>query len=71
MRKVEIEWIPTEERLPEEGGTYLVSIKNKTCILRWKWCDGCWATICGNPFSCIPPSFVEAWAYLPEPYKED
>jgi hypothetical protein len=57
-------WIPVSERLPEEEGLYLVSVKNdherrysKTCqyMGRNHW---------------FARQDVEAWMPLPEPYKE-
>ena len=57
-------WIPVSERLPEEEGLYLVSVKNdherrysKTC---WYHGDGNWFAL----------QNVEAWMPLPEPYRE-
>lgn len=64
-------WIPCSERLPEEGGDYLVTIcydllgkgtvrevrRNFFCILSKKW--------------LYEGDDVIAWMPLPEPYKEN
>ena len=79
MRKVEIEWIPTEERFPEGNGKYLVCRGTDVDIFEWgcpqEYGDGYRDDGFWDPgdlsYEMYPPLFVKAWAYLPEPYKED
>lgn len=61
LKKPEIKWIPTSERLPEKSGQYLVMGKGKywiseLMILQPIGVKG-WCSACGNPQ-------IEAWAYI-------
>lgn len=72
-------WIPVDERLPEEDGTYLVTFKNgiKVCMVGYGSCE---RTVLGHPIGhgwysleetqyYVEDSII-AWMPLPEPYKE-
>ena len=68
-------WIPVSERLPKETGHYMISVKTEgieafetmfpegfvyvsawdAVIMHWGYCD----------------KFVQAWAELPKPYREE
>ena len=61
LKKPEIKWIPTSERLPEKSGQYLVMGKGKywiseLMILQPIGVKG-WCSACGNPQ-------IEAWAFI-------
>ena len=56
-------WIPVSERLPEEKGFYLVSVKNEH---NRRYSKSCWFYGNGNWFA---RQEVIAWMPLPEPYK--
>lgn len=79
MNKVEIEWIPTKEKLPECGGNYLVCYETQVYIFEWvpphDYTDGYNADGFWDPLylsvDMVPSLSVKAWAYCPEPYKED
>ena len=65
------EWIPVEERLPEEAGNYLVcgrwrgkQTKIWACEYMTLGCFKGWANNAANPF-------VSYWMPLPEPPKEE
>ena len=62
MRKSE--WIPVTERLPEEKGLYLVSVKNDH---NRRYSKTCWFHGGNNWFA---RQDVLAWMPLPEPYRE-
>ena len=55
-------WIPVSEKLPEEKGLYLVSVKNDH---ERRYSKTCWFHGKGNWFA---RQDVEAWMPLPEPY---
>ena len=67
-------WIPCSERLPEEDGVYIISLKEYSGLIccavayltlnhpKWKWWD------LENEYEYYEA--VIAWQPLPEPYKE-
>ena len=59
------QWIPCEERMPEERGFYLVSGNGKVWICEMIILMGTkgWSNSIANPI-------VVAWMPLPEPWKE-
>ena len=71
------EWIPVSERLPEEDGQYLITVKYKhvndsyddVYAEHGEWYDGRWDMFyfahCGEVEDII------AWQPLPEPYKAE
>lgn len=73
-------WIPANERLPEEDGRYLVTFKYgiKVCMVGY---GSCKRTVLGYPIGHGWYSLEEAqyyaedsiiaWMPLPNPYKED
>lgn len=58
-------WIPCSERLPEEEGLYLVSVKNEHDR---RYSKTCWFHGDGNWFA---RQDVEAWMPLPKAYEEE
>ena len=58
-------WIPVSERLPEEEGLYLVSVKNDH---KRRYSKTCWYMGRNHWFA---RQDVEAWMPLPEPYKTE
>ena len=78
----EPKWIPVSERLPEEDGEYLVTIKKRNGII---FCDVCTfdAGDAEKPFCSsnsslrdywkhgLPKDMTIAWMPLPEPYKAE
>ena len=58
-----MQWIPCSERMPEDGGLYLVSNKRDTWVSLYD--DGEWRSV---SFSILLEGVV-AWMPLPEPYK--
>ena len=58
-------WIPCSERLPKEGGLYLVSVKNEHDR---RYSKTCWFHGDDNWFA---RQDVIAWMPLPEPYKAE
>ena len=69
-------WIPCSERLPEENGQYLITVKyvhvdgyDDIYAEHGEWADGKWHMFmfghCGKVENII------AWMPLPEPYEED
>lgn len=76
MPSAQPEWIPCSERLPEEDGQYLITVKYKHVdgyddiyAEHGEWYDGKWDMFffghCGEAEGII------AWMPLPEPYKGD
>ena len=63
--KQEPRWIPVTERLPEEKGLYLVSVKNDH---NRRYSKTCWFHGGDNWFA---RQDVLAWMPLPEPYKAE
>lgn len=69
-------WIPCSERLPEENGQYLITVKYKPeadyeniYAEHGEWTDGQWDMFCFG--HCGEVEDIIAWMPLPEPYKED
>ena len=70
------EWIPCSERLPEEDGQYLITVKYKHVNDSYEdiyaehgeWYDGRWDMFCFG--HCGKVEDIIAWMPLPEPYKE-
>lgn len=68
-------WIPVTERLPEEDGQYLITVKYKHVDDRYEdiyaehgeWSDGRWDMFCFG--HCGEVEEIIAWMPLPEPYK--
>ena len=57
------EWIPVSERLPENGGSYLVfSSKSKTVFTAHYWLGDRWSNRANG-------QFITHWMHLPEPPK--
>lgn len=74
----EQKWIPCSERLPEENGQYLITIKYKHVNNSYEdiyaehgeWLDGEWDMFCFG--HCGEVEDIIAWMPLPEsPYKEE
>lgn len=71
----EHKWIPCSERLPEENGQYLITIKYKhvndsyedVYAEHGEWLDGKWDMFCFG--HCGEVEDIIAWMPLPEPYK--
>lgn len=72
------DWIPCNERLPEENGQYLITIKYKHVNNSYEdiyaehgeWLDGKWDMFCFG--HCGEVEDIIAWMPLPEPtYKEE
>ena len=71
----EPKWIPCSERLPEENGQYLITIKYKhvndsyedVYAEHGEWLDGKWDMFCFG--HCGEVEDIIAWLSLPEPYK--
>ena len=70
-------WIPVSERLPEEDGQYLITVKYKHInddyddifAEHGEWFDGKWDnTIFGH---CGEVENIIAWMPLPQPYKTE
>lgn len=73
-------WIPVDERLPEEDGTYIVTFKSgiKVCMVGYGSCE---RAVLGHPIGHGWYSLEEAqyyaedsiiaWMPLPNPYKRD
>lgn len=73
--ELEPHWIPCSERLPEENGQYLITIKYKhvndsyedVYAEHGEWLDGKWDMFCFG--HCGEVEDIIAWMPLPEPYK--
>ena len=63
LEKPEPHWIPVTERLPEESGCYLVSVKNDH---ERRYSKTAWF----GKDTWFARKDVVAWQPLPEPYKE-
>ena len=68
-------WIPVGERLPEENGQYLITVKYKHVdgyddiyAEHGEWNDGKWDMFCFG--HCGEVDGIIAWMPLPEPYME-
>ena len=69
-------WIPCSERLPEEDGQYLITVKYKhvndsyedVYAEHGEWYDGRWDMFCFG--HCGEVEDIIAWRSLPEPYEE-
>lgn len=72
-----MKWIPCSERLPEEDGQYLITVKYKHVNDSYEdiyaehgeWYDGRWDMFCFG--HCGEVEDIIAWMPLPEPYKKD
>lgn len=69
-------WIPVSERLPEENGQYLITVKYKPeasyeniYAEHGEWTDGQWDMFCFG--HCGEVEDIVAWMPLPEPYKAE
>jgi len=69
-------WIPVSERLPEEDGQYLITVKYKPeagyediYAEHGEWRDGRWDMFCFG--HCGEVEDIVAWMPLPEPYKAE
>lgn len=73
--ELEPHWIPCSERLPEENGQYLITVKYKhvndsyedVYAEHGEWFDGKWDMFCFG--HCGEVEDIIAWMPLPEPYK--
>ena len=71
-----MKWIPCTERLPEEDGQYLITVKYKhvndsyedVYAEHGEWYDGRWDMFCFG--HCGEVEDIIAWMPLPEPYKK-
>ena len=68
-------WILCDDRLPEEDGQYLITVKYKhedgyddIYAEHGEWCNGKWDMFCFG--HCGDVESILAWCELPEPYKE-
>ena len=68
------QWIPCSERLPEEDGQYLITVKyihvdgyEDIYAEHGNWTDGKWDMFCFG--HCGEVENILAWMPLPEPYK--
>lgn len=68
-------WIPCNERLPEEDGQYLITVKyvhvdgyDDIYAEHGEWTDGKWDMFCFG--HCGRVENIIAWMPLPEPWKE-
>ena len=68
-------WIPCSERLPEETGQYLITVKyvhvdgyDDIYAEHGEWTDGKWDMFCFG--HCGKVENIIAWMPLPEPYAE-
>lgn len=70
-------WIPVSERLPEEDGQYLITVKYKhvndsyedVYAEHGEWYGGRWDTFCFG--HCGEVEGIIAWMPLPTPYHPD
>lgn len=70
-------WIPCSERLPEEDGQYLITVKYKHVNENYEdvyaehgeWYEGRWDMLCSG--HCGEVEDIIAWMPLPVPYKEE
>ena len=73
--KEQTRWIPVSERLPEEDGQYLITVKYKhvndsyedVYAEHGEWHDGRWDMFCFG--HCGEVEEIIAWMPLPAPYK--
>lgn len=72
--EAEPRWIPCCERLPEENGQYLITVRYKhvdgyedVYAEHGDWCDGNWDMFCFG--HCGEVESIPAWMPLPEPYR--
>ena len=73
--QLEPHWVLCSERLPEENGQYLITIKYKhvndsyedVYTEHGEWLDGKWDMFCFG--HCGEVEDIIAWLSLPEPYK--
>ena len=70
-------WILCSDRLPEENGQYLITVKYKhvndsyedVYAEHGEWLDGEWDMFCFG--HCGEVEDIIAWLPLPEPYREE
>ena len=69
------QWIPCNERLPEEDGQYLITVKYKHVdgyvdiyAEHGEWFERKWDMLFGH---CGEVEAIIAWMPLPEPYKSE
>ena len=69
-------WIPVSERLPEENGQYLITVKYKPekdyediYAEHGEWADGQWDMFCFG--HCGEVEGIVAWMPLPQPYSSE
>lgn len=73
----EPQWIPCSERLPEENGQYLITVKYKhvndsyedVYAEHGEWYDGRWDIFCFG--HCGEVEDIIAWVPLPAPYRPE
>ena len=73
----ESQWIPCSERLPEENGQYLITVKYKhvddsyedVYAEHGEWSDGRWDMFCFG--HCGEVDGIIAWMPLPKPYSPE
>lgn len=73
-REDEQKWVPVSERLPEENGQYLITVKyvhvdgyDDIYAEHGEWVDGKWDMSCFG--HCGEVESILAWMPLPKPYK--
>ena len=75
-----MEWIPTSERLPNESGCYLVTMKGKrylpglsnVIIAQWRQPEEKQMSLvtAKGRWANVNPTDIIAWMPLPEPYRK-
>lgn len=69
-------WIPCSERMPEENGQYLITVKyeheagyDDIYAEHGDWSDGEWDMFCFG--HCGKVESIIAWMPLPDPFREE
>lgn len=76
VKRAQRQWVPCSERLPAEGGHYIVTVhpdyvpENVEHIDMTYFKDGRWLWVWGDEFEEYPMPIV-AWMPVPEPYAEE